>query len=134
VTTVAENLRAKVLADTTVSARIADRMSYNRIPQSEHKPYIWFTQSGSSHDVAMDDAAGGPNRRMFDLECVSPVPEEARMLIDAVQAALNNHRGTFGDSTCQAIFATEQDDQYVPRSSGGDDGLHACALLVEVVS
>lgn len=133
-TTVAENLKTKVLADTTVEAKVAGRMSYVRVPQNTIKPYIWYAQSGSTHDVALDDSPGGPNRRTFDLECISTVPDEARSIVDAVQAALNSYRGSFGDSTCQGIFAQEQQDGYEPRGISGDSGLYVCALLVEVVS
>lgn len=133
-TTIAENLKTKILTDTTVKNLVADRVSFNRIPKSDSQPYIWYTQSGSTDDASLDEAAGMPTRTMFDVECVALAPERADELKNAVQALLNKARGTFGDSTCQGIFVEEARADYQPRGAGSDSGKHVYALSVEVVS
>jgi hypothetical protein len=132
-TTIAENLKTKILTDTTVKNLAGDRVCFNRVPKSDDRPYIWYAQSGSLHDATTDEAAGMPTRTLFDVECVALSPERADELKNAVQALLNMARGTFGDSTCQGIFAQEARADYQPRGAGSDSGKHVYALSVEVV-
>lgn len=131
--TLAENLKTFLLADTTVKQLVGSRVHYNHVPQGKGYPFIFYQQSGSSDDAALDDSPGAPFRLRFTVECIDTDLARCRTLVNRVQAITNKHRGTVGAQTVQAIFAAEQDDEYVPRGIGSDDGEHVAALSLEVI-
>jgi hypothetical protein len=128
-----ENLKSFLLADDTVKGIVGSRVAYNHLPQASDVPYVWFQQSGSIDDDGIGDAAGAPTRFQYDVECWSERPFQAKQLSSRVQAILNKYRGTFGDTTVQAIFAPSQNDQYVPKAVPADEGFHGSFLSLEIV-
>jgi hypothetical protein len=128
-----ENLKAFLLTDSTIKSIVGPRVAYNHIPQADEVPYIWFQQSGSVDDDGIGDTAGSPTRVQYALECWEREPYRAKVLGKRVQDILNKHRGAFGDTTVQAVFAPSQNDDYVPKAIPADEGFHGCFLNVEVI-
>jgi hypothetical protein len=131
--TTEENLRTFLLAGTGIAAAVGDRIAFNSIPQGKGTPRIFFQQSGSVDDTAMDDSAGAPTRPQFTIEVYDSKPEGAVAVKKLVQNCLHKHRGTFGDTTVKGIFAADVADNYTPNGLGEDAGLHWAALIAEVV-
>lgn len=131
--TTEENLRTFLLASDSIKALVANRVSYNSVPQDKDAPYIFFQQSGADDDVALDDSAGVPTRPTYDLECWDKTPAGAITLKNLVHARVHKHRGTVGDTTVKGIFAANVDDEYVPAGGGEDAGLHGSFFRAEVV-
>ena len=136
-TTTEEYMRRFLVADASIAAEVATRVSYNVVPQTKDGPYIFFQQAGGNDDIALDDSAGVPTRPRYALECWADKPAAAITLKNLVQGKLHKFRGTFGDSvvstTVKGIFAEDVDDEYIPQGNGSDDGLHGAALFAEVV-
>lgn len=132
-TTTEANMRTFLLADASIAAAVATRVSYNHVPQDKDVPYIFFQQAGATDDIALGDSAGTPTRPRYAVECWADRPADAIDLKNLVQARLHKHRGTFGDTTVKGIFAEDVDDNYVFRGNGSDDGFHGFAIFAEVV-
>ena len=131
--TTEENLRAFLLAGTSIADAVGTRIAFNKFPQTKGTPRIFFQQSGSVDDIAMDDSAGAPTRPQFTIEAYDSTPEGAVALKRLVQDRLHKHRGAFGDTTVKGIFAADVADNYTPNGLGEDAGLHWAALIAEVV-
>lgn len=131
-TTTEANLRAFLLANADIKAAVK-AVSYNIVPQSKDTPYIFFQQSGAADDIALTDSAGTPTRPRYAIEVWDTRPADAITLKNLVQARLHRHRGTFGDTTVQAIFAEDVDDEYIANGNGDHEGLHGSAFFAEVV-
>lgn len=131
-TTTEKNLKAFLLADSSIKAAVK-AVSYNSVPQDKDTPYIFLQQSGATDDVALGDSAGVPTRPRYAVEIWASNPADAIEVKNLVQARLNKHRGTFGDTTVKGIFASDVDDEYIPNGNGEDAGLHGAALFAEVV-
>lgn len=131
-----ENMRTFLLAQSSVHSAVNERVHQNHVPQEgpPDPPYIYYAITGTADDAAIDDSAGGPTRYFFGVECWGTTVKESRDLATNVQAALNKHRGTFGDTTVKGVFAADAADDYEPRGHSGDEGLHVSALAVEVVT
>ena len=129
-----ENLITLVLGDSSITAKIGSRMHFDVIPQDTAFPRIRFFRTGTALDGALDDAAGtAPNRETFMLELQAKSPREREELRKLVEARLNCYRGTFGDTTCQGIFAEDQTSTHEPRSIGTETGIYIAEVSAEVV-
>ena len=132
--TVDENLIAFVIADTSIKAKIGDRMFHGHIPQNTLFPRIIITRTGTFLDGALDDAAGSdPNRETFTLEIQARDERDAETLRGLVVDRLNCYRGSFGDTTCQGIFAADFASAHIPEGTGTDIGIWTVTGPVEVV-
>ncbi len=129
----AQNLRAFLLADTTLNTLVAGGVHENQVPQmGTEQNYIWLAQNGKVYDQATDDEAGvSPRSIMFDCECCSRKLPESVQIGDAVRN-LFPMRGTFGDATIKGVFVNDQSEDYVPINDMGDKGIHVQALQIEV--
>lgn len=131
-TTTEEHMRKFLLADSGI-AGVVKAVSYNSVPQDKDVPYIFFQQSGAEDDIALGDSAGVPTRPAYDVEIWDSTPYGAIALKNLVHARLNRHRGTFGDTTVQAIFCASVDDEFIPNGGGDERGLHGSFFRAEVV-
>lgn len=131
--TTPENLRTFLLADSSIANEVGSRIAYNIVPEDKGSPYIFFQQSGATDDIALDDSAGAPNRPQFVVECYAETPSRAIVIKNLVHARLHKYRGTFGDTTTRGIFAEDVSDAYIRNGDGGDEGLHASTINVEIV-
>ena len=133
-TTLDENLITFVKADTSIQAKIGDRMFHGHIPQGTAFPRIYITRSGTVIDGALDDAAGSdPNRETFTLEIQARDERDAETLRGLVVDRLNCYRGALGDTTVQGIFAADFASAHVPEGTGTDTGIWTVSGPVEVV-
>lgn len=129
-----ENLISFVLGDSSITAKIGQRMHFNRVPSDTPFPRMFFVRTGTSRDGCLDDAAGSvPNRENFLVEIHANDPRDAEDLRKLAEARLNCYRGTFGDTTAAAIFAEDQTSAHEPRGIGRDEGIHFAILAVEVL-
>jgi hypothetical protein len=131
--TMEENLATLVLGDSTLSNAIGSRLAYNHVPQTDQIPYGFFQQTGTVDDSGIGDSAGLPTRFQYTLEFWDTDALRAKATGRRAQQLLNKYRGTFGDSTVQAIYADSQDDNYTPRGIMNDSGFHGSFLSLEVV-
>ncbi len=130
---VAQNLRAFLLADASIAALVGASVHQNLVPENRPTPFIWYRQAGVAYEPITDAAAGAdPDDYLYDLECVSDDLDEAANLAALVRGRLAYYRGDFGDSTVQAIFVDDHEDDYIPRNEDADAGLHAATLRATV--
>lgn len=130
---VTEDLIAFLLSDADVTHLVGQRVHANHVPEKSSYPHIWLARSGKEKDRDLD-GQGGITRHLFDLECISPDLGDAQDVADAVDDRLAGHRGTFGTRRVQGVFLDDQDDDYIPRGTGGDDGLMVVAQQVTIWS
>lgn len=129
-----ENLITFVLADSSIAAKVGTRMHFNVIPQDTDFPRLLFERTGSSREGCLDDAAGvAPTNETFLMEVNATTPEDAEDIRKLLESRLNCYRGSFGDTTCHAIFAEDQSSRHEPRGVGRDAGVFFAALAVEVI-
>jgi hypothetical protein len=130
----AENLRAFLIADSGVTALVGARVHQNHAPQKYDRPFVWLRLRGTENLDKLDDAVGAePFRLFYDLECVSPSVAQAASLASTIKSILHNYRGAMGSGSVRGAFVQDHDDDYVPRSVDGDNGLHVAALDVELI-
>ena len=131
---VTENFRAFLLADAAIEAVVPNRVHEDHVPQGALQPFIWFRKRSATNLGATLNSANGesPDDFYFDVECVGN-QEKSKTLTELVRARCNFYRGAFGDTTCKGAFVNDQDDDYFPKSIGGDSGLYVGALDVRVI-
>lgn len=128
----AQNLRAYLLADTTLRGLVAN-VHELQVPQTgDTQDYIWFSQNGKVYDEATDDAAGvSPRSIMFDCECCSRNLGQSIKIADAVRG-LFPYRGAFGDQTIKGGFINDQSEDYIPINDMGETGINVQSLQIEI--
>jgi len=131
---VATRLRTFLLADSTVSAAIGSNMHQANVPEGQSAPFVWYArQTTNEVDVLNAQTGEEPFSTVFDLEVIGDDLDAAQTLALYIKRKLNNYRGTYADSTVKGIFATDHNDEYIPRGIGSDDGRHVAAIQVEVI-
>lgn len=130
-----ENLITYTLGDTSIAAKISDRMHFNHIPQTSVFPRLLFTRTGAMREGCLDDASGAmpATHETFLLEVNATTPEDAEDLRKLLETRLNAPRVTFGDVTAHAVLAEDQTSRHEPRGTGADQGIHYATLAVEVI-
>lgn len=137
-TTFQEDFRTLILGTTTVSGKVAtSNCHYNKVPQeiSPDTGHIWFQPSSEEDEMCFDGASGLRPVRVA-VECiVANNPSATIALGEAVRDRLHGFKGTFGSTSRRAlgIFVENQDDDYIPRLEGSDDGTDVIALDVLVM-
>jgi hypothetical protein len=135
-------LRSLITSNAAVRAKIGERMHLDKVlPADDQKrPYVWYRRRSTGPSDTIDAAAGDtPFQFDYDLEIISPLASEAKQIAELIRGSansglgLNCYRGTFGDSTCQAIFVEDQDTGYEPLGIGENFGLAVVALDVRVM-
>jgi hypothetical protein len=137
-TDISANFRTFLLADSSITAKVSDRIFAIKVPQNKGLPigpFIWFRKRQAlSHDTLDGPAGESPFDFYFDIECVAKNNEVlALQVAELVRTRCNNYRGSVGDSTALGIFVNDQDDDYEAQSTGGDDSFCYGALDVRVV-
>ena len=126
-----------LLASTNITSRVATRVHQAMMPEPSRFPAIWFAISGKdrgfsrTHDGGTTDTLA---RYTFDVEYLSTGLDRAQDLGDAADDLLDGYRGTFGNRSVQAVFISDQDDEYVPRGTGGDFGIHVVAQRITIIT
>lgn len=131
----AEDLRAFLLDDGPIAALVgSSRIHKNHVPQESAMPYASYFRGGVEYEDATDDAHGEqPMRQFFDIEAVSDDVAEAESLSELIRDRCANYRGDFGASKVQGCFVSDHDDEYIPRNTDNDGGLHVATIRVEVI-
>lgn len=130
---VAQNLRAFLLADTTIAGLVSSRVHQNDVPQESDPPYVWYQLAGVEYEGVTDAEPGTPpDTYLYDLEAVAGDVGAAANLGLLIRNLLAFHRGEFGDSTVQAVFVDDHQDDYIPRNDDADAGLHAATMRISV--
>ena len=127
------DLRTELMAASTT---FGGRVHQNTIPQLQAKNYprCWFQRSATDDHLNLDGSRGGLVVYQYDAECISDTLASAITAADAIRTTLNGKRGTFGAGSVKGVFVEDQSDEYVPRGTGEDAGLHVCALRVRIFS
>lgn len=131
---IATRFRAFLLADSSVKAKLGERIYQDRVSeQSPVRPYLWFSKRLTNYSNCIDDANGAaPTSVNFDVESISTDLTESQAIAELVRTRCHLYRGAFDDSTVKGVFVREQDDEYVPRGMGTNDGMFATVFDVEV--
>lgn len=135
---VSSRFRDFLLADANIARLVGQRVHEDHVPQrvaAKDYPFIWYRKRSATGFETLDSANGEQARDFsFDVELVAKSQSTAKELSELVRTRCNCYRGTYGDSTCQGVFVQDQDDSYLPRNIGGDDGLFVPALDVRVIT
>ena len=131
-----EDFRTFLLASSAVAARVGTRVYQNEVLQEEGatiSDYIWYERANIEREDTLNMAAGErPFREYLNVEAVSTDIDSALDLADDLRALHGSGPGDFGGGTAQAVFISDQSDDYIPRGEG-DGGRHVAALSFEVI-
>lgn len=126
------NFRKFLLAQSSLARKVAARIHQDHIPQSSSAPYVYFSRQNAEFLTCLDSEVGEqPHAQSFAIECIGRDIGDAQELGDEIRA-INNYKGTFGDTSVQAVFVEDQSDDYEPRVLSGDDGAFSCNLRVTI--
>jgi len=132
-----EDFRTFLLADSAIAARVGTRVYQNEVQQEEGadvSDYVWYERSNIEREDTLTMTVGErPYREFLNVEAVSTTIDDALDLADDLRALHGSGPGDFGDGTAQAVFVTDQSDDWVPRGDGGEEGRHIAALSFEVL-
>lgn len=131
-----EQLIAYLLADTGVSALVATRVHEGQVPQVDTFPYVWLERHTKEQTGGLTPRETQLVEQRFNVECVATSIASAQTLAEAVRASLHEKRGvlTGTEAAVQGVFVEDHSDDYLPRNSGEDEGLHIVSLDVSVFS
>lgn len=131
--TVGEELRRLLIDQTDIRSYVGNRVHQNHMPEKSEYPAVGFIRSGQFQDVTLDGASG-PKRAEFDLECMAETVGEAESLSDEVWGYLHGLTtvGTSDFRTFHGVFCESQDDDYIPRVAGSDEGVTVSSLSVTI--
>lgn len=95
-TTLQAALRAVLLADTTVSTLVIDRVFFPTVSQGTARPFVVCYRQGGGD---LDDLDGGADYEnpVYQVECVADTLAEAQDLAKAVKRVMRN----WTDSLCE---------------------------------
>lgn len=134
-TTIGENLRAKLLSDPELTKIVGHRVHQNHVPQRPGDSYIYFATDSTGESDDLNGIAGElPLSTSFVVECISHAADGQR-IAEAIKSrvrALNKYRGAFGSTTAKGVFVTDYQDQYEPRGLGADIGAAYTVCQVQV--
>ena len=131
-----EDFRTFLLASSDIAARVGTRVYQNEVQQEEGaalSDYIWYERANIEREDTLDMAAGErPWVEFLNVEAVSTDIDNALDLADDLRGLHGSGPGDFGGGTAQAVFVTDQTDDYIPRGDG-DGGRHVAALSFQVI-
>jgi len=132
-TSLAEDLRTFLLADSTITKIVDQRVHQDHMPEVSKFPAIWFSRQATDSLLSLDSKVGLV-RSDFALECISGDMGVREDLSSAVFDKLHGYRGAVGTRSVQGIFVTDQDDTYELRNDLSDFGIGTAALRVSIWS
>lgn len=130
-TTMPSDLRTLITGTTAVTGLVSTRVYYNKTPQSGARPFVWYRITNDNEPLTMD-GVGGMHESYIDIECVGATEASAQAVADAVKGRLHGYAGTMGNVSCKGAFLEDKDDDYVPLSTSGEDGLHVIAYSLNL--
>lgn len=130
---VATRFRAFLLGDASIARKVGPRVHQNTVPAQRAIPFVWFRRRTTGTTTTLDSSAGEAVANVtFDVEAVAINQTAADELAEAVRARCHCYRGAFDDGSVQAIFVEDQDEDYVPVTGAGDDGMNIATFLVQI--
>lgn len=131
---IAENLRAFILADDDIAAKVGTRVVQDVLAEGRPMPFVWFSRTSTTHERCLGESSLTPFSHVFAVECISDDLDESQALADLVRARCDSLAcgGTLGATTVSNVFAEEQDDGYEYANANENSGLFISALSVEV--
>ena len=140
--TITESIAIDLLSRDEISKVVGgERVGQNNIRQewATEGAYIVFFRRGTEGEHAIDDAPGNePFRQYFDVEIYGTDIAEVDQLAETLKSGraefsgYNLYRGNFGQGKVQGVFVTDHNDDYQPRLSMSDEGLHAAFLDLQI--
>ncbi len=104
-----EKLIALLLANSSLSALVSDRIYWSKMEPSSLLPRINMTVVSDVADYNMDSASGLRVARV-QIDCYGETYASARAVSRAVEAAIGGYKGTSGAVKFDGIFMVEQRD------------------------
>lgn len=122
-------IRARLLADETLSPLVLTRVHYQELPQSSDLPHVWFTRNGRQKTDLIDGTEEMTIER-FSFEVVSD--RDAESVVDALVASLESFEGIVAGRDVQLVEVDDANDDYIFQSvgEGEPDYLHALQVAV----
>ena len=131
--TVGEAVIAKMLGSTAITNVVSSRIHTAKAPvQYRNSSYIWLNRQSDTRDMAFDGPTG-IRRAKFSIECVANTVSSAIDLADLVRARLDGSASTSSSPVVAIMLVEDQDDEYVPRNTGEDDGFYVSALSLDCI-
>ncbi|QDU62170.1 hypothetical protein Pan216_30370 [Planctomycetes bacterium Pan216] len=114
-------LRAKLIADATVSGLVGTRIYPSEAPEGAPRPYVVY-------EVEDEDLGAQPNdkltRMSLETRCVAGSYGEAEELAKALKDALHGFRGTVADVFFGGVFRRSNRDEHTPPERSQGRGTH----------
>lgn len=133
--TISEDFITKLKSVSAVTSLVGSgssaRIHRNFVPTVAVFPYIVFGRVTRDGNMCLD-GPGGIAETDLAIECRSNTPNGAEALSDAVIAALDGDRGTWGSSTVRGCFIGDVDDDYKYFPPGKDSGEHTVAKTARI--
>lgn len=135
-TDLSQDFRTYLLTKSTITDLVSGsglaRIHQNKVPEQSALPHICFFRRQTLVERALNEQNPTPTMANFDVECVSATQLGANALAEAVRAAIDGQRGTFGSTTVQGIFVEDHDDDYQRRNDESDDAKYVATFQVEI--
>ena len=136
-TSIGEALRTTLIASTAINGAVSGRVHQNRVPPlqsgSTDIPRIWYQRRAAEYIGTTFDTTGNtsgePMRTSFDVEVHDTDIDVALDTGLLVMNYLNGHSST----SMTAVFARDHDDDYEPKGTGDEEGIHVAALDIEII-
>ncbi len=131
----AENLRAFLLADNAITAKVGDRIDQDIIPQGKPRPFIWYQRTSTEKERCLGETVNTPFKHTFAVECIGESLDDVEALAILVNARCETAAcgsSTFGAQSVSNVFCEEQSADYEPKGADLNSGLHIAPLQVEV--
>ncbi len=131
---VATRLRSFLLSDAAITREVGDRVHQAHVPESSEGDYVYFQRSTIEPLRTLDASNIDPLYTSFDVEIISRDLEQCQFIASIVRAKLDCYRGAFDDATVKGIFVEDHNDDYIPRGTYADEGVHVAAMSVQIYS
>lgn len=114
------DLRTLILASSTITDLIGQRLTWGLLPQSSTMPCISAIKVSGSVEYHMQGASE-PNADLvqIDIRDVNTTMARAMSIRDALLALLSGYRGTVGSTEFQGIFMRQERQSFAQAEGGG---------------
>lgn len=108
-------LRAFLLADAAIAARVADRVYPGKLPQGTVAESIVYNRISGAGDYAMDGLTGFAKHRL-QIDAWSTTADGASSLADLIRDRIDGYRGPMGSGgnavEVKGVFMLDQSEGY----------------------
>ena len=131
---IAENLTAFLLADTTITAKVGNRVVQDVLAEWKPLPFVWFSRTGTTNERCLGETGATPFSHAFAVECIDASIAASQALADLVRARIETlaNGGALGTQTIGNAFCEDQADDYIPANANPNAGEFVATLSMEV--